>query len=168
MKRIRRTHPNSDSPWRPIQLHMLVWNLYILLHEKKKTNDETFIGTYRAFNRTRWLSKHEVSWKNIFLPFAGRFCAAITSSRNSIVWAVSLSALFLCRKHFLPFDVPSNDHMLIVTIRINMITVNDKSTRNRKFCRKKYFVRLVRRNILLKIYHLNGIFQLLNGMSCYV
>lgn len=127
----------------------------------KITNLEMNIGTYRAFNLTKWSSKHEVSWKKIFRPCAGRFCAAITSSRNSIVWAASLSALFLCWKHFLAFDVPSNGQVLIVTIRINMITVNDKSTRNRKFCRKKYFVRVVRRNILLKINHWQRIFSII-------
>lgn len=122
--------------------------IQMLLSSKEFTH-LAIVDTYRAFKRTRWSSKQEVSWKNIFLPWPGRFSAAITSSRNSTVWAASDSALFLCRKHFFAFSVPLNDQMLIATIINSMMTVNDRSNRNRKFCRKKYFERLVRRNMFV-------------------
>lgn len=86
------------------------------------------VCTYRAFNRTKWSSKQDVSWKNIFRPFAGRLAADITSSRNSMVWAVSDSALRVWRKHFFAFDVPSNVHI----IHMSNITASSSIARNNK------------------------------------
>lgn len=105
---------------------------YNLLFYQRNSDSLTAISTYRAFKRTRWSSKQEVSWKNIFLPFPGRFSAAMTSSRNSTVWAASNSALSVCRKHFFALFVRSNDQ----TIKISTTTANASSARNRKLWRK--------------------------------